>query len=1010
MNINFSNLEYAMDRFDRCRGDKFSFEEDTLIVTEKGFSISLIRTCDIAECGYDREAVAIYFTSLADKMDAAVQEALKGSSSSVKECKVLRNRVLNFCWIMHDFITTCKEMEDGKPFKELEIRFWKQKMELAFANGPEETCVLHPDIEELLSNPDIRKALYTKKYPFSDDSLNVQALGIGMITGKISNIPVSPQILFMLLEHHSELGDENAQERLYSFLEQPIGKTNLVDLNKASVLLESAFKQEKMWSIKIKIKEMVKNDQDKSFSTIPLYIMAAHKGDLESIKKLMEILGEKVLFTIPDNEKMILKDYSLYKYMKDGFGTTPWLHSEKPWLTYGVPLTSIGFQLQQIGSVSNAMKYYKEAALLGDLNAMVMFGLISLQQGNLCDALYWNSLAAAKGNASAMTSAGALERLSFKGHEPNLQNALKWSTAAANCGNIEGSYCAGECEEKEFEGHVANPERALEFYTYAAEKGHLASMCSCGVLEVKTNPLKAIYWWTRASDLCHIKSMRFLGCLVANGFPGHPSDNPKALYWLTKASDAKDIEAMTVLAMLEAEEFDSHPANPARALKLSKEAAEAGHSGAMNNVGLLEERVFQNHKACPGNALYWFRKSAENGCAIGMRNVVRITTKKNEALKWSSLAGKAGDRDLMRWAGQLEAETFDGHASNLVKSLEWYTKAAELGSDIAMFNAGLLEADTFNGHIPNLAKALEWYEKAAKLGLGEAMFNAGLLEMSDFDGHPSNNRKALEWIVEAAGAGHVDAMGLIAARLLSQKDQIDEKLIGQALFWLRKAYAAGSKFAKSILDTMPEASSKKDEEILAILNHEHTPQSCLISNAQIVVPIQNKLEGTTVSLQTENSFSKESDESDDSANELEAELLSYSDLSQYKPVESDASNVKAQFAKMDEINNKLEKTQVALKDLSPKNQLIWESLKDENSPCITIAELIHFAEDEAFIGKFAYGPTASGIMFCLANKSNGVEKYGTVSTHRKHNKSYKGANKKFLGNFRQMVSTVLGFE
>ncbi|MBA3237740.1 MAG: hypothetical protein H0T62_05230 [Parachlamydiaceae bacterium] len=140
---------------------------------------------------------------------------------------------MNLCWIMHEFATQNVENERVNPFKELENRFWQQELELGSVNELEEPCILHPLIEELLSDSNIRSELYSKKYPFSNDSLNVAALCTGIFTGKISHVSIPLHILTMLLEHHSALGDENTQEKLYSFLAHPLGKINLVDIKKA---------------------------------------------------------------------------------------------------------------------------------------------------------------------------------------------------------------------------------------------------------------------------------------------------------------------------------------------------------------------------------------------------------------------------------------------------------------------------------------------------------------------------------------------------------------------------------------------------------------------------------------------------------------------------------------------------------------------------------------------------------------------------------------------------------
>ncbi|MBA3238721.1 MAG: hypothetical protein H0T62_10315 [Parachlamydiaceae bacterium] len=207
-------------------------------------------------------------------------------------------------------------------------------------------------------------------------------------------------------------------------------------------------------------------------------------------------------------------------------------------------------------------------------------------------------------------------------------------------------------------------------------------------------------------------------------------------------------------------------------------------------------------------------------------------------------------------------------------------------------------------------------------------------------------------------------------------------------------------------------SIKEDKEILEVINASAITQKAQLLYASVSLSVQIVSETKEVHIQNNCNLFLERDESEESEDSIEAELSGYSypDFSQHKSIETNALNAKIKFERICVINAKLEKFKMTLKDLSKKNQSLWGSLKDETSPIITLSDLIHFAEDDAFIGKFSYGPTKKGIMFCLANNLDGIEKFGTVSTHRKHNKSYKGVDKKFLEEFRQMVCIVLGFE
>lgn len=101
MNTDYSSLDRAIANFDIDRGDKFAVVNDNLIVTEGGFTQSFSRTYnDITLGGYNQDAVVQYLTTVADKLDETVREALENDAPidftvarETDDRRVLRNRI-----------------------------------------------------------------------------------------------------------------------------------------------------------------------------------------------------------------------------------------------------------------------------------------------------------------------------------------------------------------------------------------------------------------------------------------------------------------------------------------------------------------------------------------------------------------------------------------------------------------------------------------------------------------------------------------------------------------------------------------------------------------------------------------------------------------------------------------------------------------------------------------------------------------------------------------------------
>ncbi len=825
---------------------------------------------------------------------------------------------------------------------------------------------------------ELRQEVYFKKYPFSDESLNCAAINLGIRSGEINGIKVSRKILIDLLKYHANLGDENVQELLYSILNETRENTSPTESSEACELLQLCFKQEKMWAIKAKINDFIKAKKGKSFSIVECYIMAAHQGDENSIRTLANLLGDKVIIsmTLGMNITTIKKEFSISKYFDTGFGATKWQGKRKPWTHYGCPLNTLGeyflhdYVVNRRGaSLQTAMEYFAKAADLGDGAAMFHLGKCHKVKKNYKVALEFFEKAAAKGQKEALFKICRLT--------DNI-NKLRWLALAADKGYIDAMFYAGIFESKEFSGHMPNFSKALSYYYCAADLGDARAMHNAAMIENegfvghKADSKKAITLWKKAAALGCTEAMFPLALFEEKSYEDGTIDTlERALSWYVKAALAGDEEGMYNAALVEAEEYSGHAPNPSEVLRWSTLAASKGHLQAMTVAGNVEQQDFNGHKPNLNKALYWHTKAAERG-----------------------------DVTSMFEAGALEYKSFEGHKQNMKKVLSWYDLASERGEIQAMNNLGSLELKGFKGRPSNPEKAFQLFVKSAGKGNWQAMVNAGTMERLGFKDHPSNLNKALEWYLQAAETGYTPAMcrvAMIYIRLDSNAYLTD------ALFWLRRAQKEGDLSATKLIEMILSNSKDNDDEVLQIVNLEKDEPEASLTYAETELP-QKKLMSSATLDEDLKSVIKDEDDWEDV---LAFELAGYPDFYQSPEKIDEIINIRNKCDHAKELDEQFGKFKISLENLSSNNKFTWEKLNNPMHPVITLAELIHFAEDKAFGGKFFHGPTSSGIMFAFANDIDGETRYGTVSTHGKHNKSYKGTDKNFAKDFRDLVCKVL---
>jgi TPR repeat protein len=146
------------------------------------------------------------------------------------------------------------------------------------------------------------------------------------------------------------------------------------------------------------------------------------------------------------------------------------------------------------------LKYYQQAALRGDVDAMYVCGmLLETGEGEAKDlplALSYYAMAAAQDDGDAAYRCGELLSNGEDGIKEDLPLAFNYYFKAANEGHVEATYECGLRAEQGV-GVRKNLEKAFSFYDVAANLGHLESLYRCGELLSKGEEKAGEYGFER---------------------------------------------------------------------------------------------------------------------------------------------------------------------------------------------------------------------------------------------------------------------------------------------------------------------------------------------------------------------------------------------------------------------------------------------------------------------------------------------------------------------------------
>lgn len=254
-----------------------------------------------------------------------------------------------------------------------------------------------------------------------------------------------------------------------------------------------------------------------------------------------------------------------------------------------------------------AMNYFKKAAHMGNLNAMVNIGKL-YQAGagvvqNDYEALGWYKAAANKGNVEAMYLTARLY------HESNNHElAMDFYEKAASLGYEEAMFPLAclyeekfvnfkhmntkELEDEDILKYLSCPLKSFKWFKKAAELGNIEAMFRTAQkyedfynLHNKKNESEltnALEWYFRAADAGHHQEAMFRLAEIFDSdcYDLVPYDEKTAYYWYRRATDAGHYEAMYIVGkQLE------YCKKYSQAFERFFKAAHAGHYKSMIKVG-----------------------------------------------------------------------------------------------------------------------------------------------------------------------------------------------------------------------------------------------------------------------------------------------------------------------------------------------------------------------------------------------------------------------------------------
>jgi len=400
------------------------------------------------------------------------------------------------------------------------------------------------------------------------------------------------------------------------------------------------------------------------------------------------------------------------------------------------------YTLDTSGNYALALKYYREAAALGNLYALNNIGVF-----------YENGTGVKKDDTEA----------------------AKWYQKAADRGlaiaqrNLGGMYEAGN-------GVKQNDTEAIKWYLKAAEQQDETAQVSIANLYTRReNYPEAEKWYRKAAAQQNEEAILDLAYFYQYGHKGVPQNYDEAVTFFKQLAGHNNSLAQLSLGNIYANGWDdTHPFQPAP-------TETAANTSTTTIDAVTADTV----------------TAVDSAAAMG-EMVTGVPRNYSEAMKWFKMAADNGDADAMIKIGAMYA-LGNGVSQDNIAAEEWFNKAMANNTDAVLSIALSYYSGFYGATKPHYPEAMKWLHKGADKGNYTAMMNIGFM-YCDGKGVEKNDVEANNWFSKAAQKGGKDAMETIGASFYyGNNDKYSE-----ALKWYKKAAAAGADNANYMLGVMYE--------------------------------------------------------------------------------------------------------------------------------------------------------------------------------------------------------------
>lgn len=402
----------------------------------------------------------------------------------------------------------------------------------------------------------------------------------------------------------------------------------------------------------------------------------------------------------------------------------------------------------------------------------------------------WLQKAAAKGNAQAMYSLGAMTSRGWDGHvPPDRSLALAWFRKAIKAGDIESIQAVKTLEENEKKASSGKKiEEAKRDQLTEAEQYYRN-----GWRETNANHLEAAFnWFLKAAERGHNEARAEVGTRYMHG-KGTRQDQKRGLEYFQLAAEAGNETACCNLAVSYFRGQDVPINKIIRSLKIFADQGSARAQTVLGDFFKRGKGVEQDIK----KAFELYNKAAEQNEPNALFNVgfcyetgenVPVDMKKaieyyRKALNNSQAQYRLG---CLYSEGKYVQQDF-------ITAFDLLRLSVAAGCREGMY--ALAHAYRLGNGVPvNPQEALKWYRCGAAENEPHSQYYLGHCHLEGLLGIPKNNSEALRWLHLAAAQEYLPAIEELGRYHFSVSSARQD--LKQAIEWFEKAVKKNSAIGK----------------------------------------------------------------------------------------------------------------------------------------------------------------------------------------------------------------------